>query len=602
MQARRFLFTRLLDFDNEVGRPDLADIAQGCAGRLEFTIGEAGSNACPRFDYHGVACCDYIGDGLRRQGNAKLAVLSLARNADQQGDLPACPSRQTASILFGAVPSNRELPKQATRFGYSGLLMSATSDKPNALAARLISLLGDEAVFWKGYDLRLYEYDAALETARPETVVFPTSTEEVAAVVKLCNELDVPFTARGAGTGLSGGAIPARRGVLVCFTRMNRILEVDEANLTALVEPGVVNLHLSEAVRHLGLQFVPDPSSQRSSTIGGNVGENSGGPHTLAYGVTTNHVLGLEAVMPDGEVVWLGGKTATPGAYDFVGVLVGSEGMLALVTKVLVRLVPLSEHGATLLAAFDSVAVASKAVSAVIAAGIVPAALEMMDRLATQAIEASVHAGYPDGAGGVLLVDFEGFKEEVEESITAVAAICRDHGALQVREAASQKERALLWAGRKGAFGAMGRLSPNFYTMDGVVPRTRLTEVLNGVDRVSEEMGLPIANVFHAGDGNIHPLVLFDEDEDGVMERVHEAARRILELCTQAGGSLTGEHGIGLEKQGMVPLQFSAADVEVMRRMKLAFDPRELCNPGKMFPTPGQCLELTATGSRLSGW
>ena len=480
--------------------------------------------------------------------------------------------------------------------------MNRPPARPDVLAQRLIEALGESAVLWKPYDLRLYEYDAALETARPDSVVFPTSTEQVVQIVRLCREAKIPFTARGAGTGLSGGAIPARGGVLICFTRMNRILEIDEDNLTALVEPGVVNLHLTEAVKHLGLQFVPDPSSQRASTIGGNVGENSGGPHTLAYGVTTNHVLGLELVQADGVVTWLGGKSGSSGPYDLVGVLVGSEGLLGLVTKVLVRLVPIPERTATLLAAFDSVASASKAVSAVIAAGIVPAALEMMDRLATQAIEASVHAGYPSDAGSVLLVDCEGFDEEVTESLEEIATICADHGALLVRQASSEKERALLWAGRKGAFGAMGRLSPNFYTMDGVVPRTRLTSVLAGVDEVSQEVGLPIANVFHAGDGNIHPLVLFDEDDDGVMDRVHDAARRILELCTDAGGSLTGEHGIGLEKQGLVPLQFSAADVDVMRRLKHAFDPDEMSNPGKLFPTPGQCLELTATGSRLSGW
>jgi glycolate oxidase len=480
--------------------------------------------------------------------------------------------------------------------------MASVATPTGALANSLLQVLSADAVLWKPYDLRLYEYDAALETGRPDLVVFPRSTEEVVGVVQACRQHGVPFTARGAGTGLSGGAIPARGGVLVCFTRMNRILEVDKGNLTALVEPGVVNLHLSEAVRHLGLHFVPDPSSQRSSTIGGNVGENSGGPHTLAYGVTANHVLGVELVLPDGVVVWLGGNAAHSRPYDLSGVIVGSEGLLGLVTKVLVRLIPLPEHAATMLAAFDSVKSASAAVSAIIAAGIVPAALEMMDRLATQAIEASVHAGYPNGAGSVLLVDCEGFREEVDASLEAISAICRHRGALLVRSASSERERALLWAGRKGAFGAMGRLSPNFYTMDGVVPRTRLSQVLDGVDRVSEELGLPIANVFHAGDGNIHPLVLFDEDEEGVMPRVHEAARRILELCTAAGGSLTGEHGIGLEKQGLVPLQFSAADVEVMRTLKRAFDPDEICNPGKMFPTPGQCLELTAAGSRLSGW
>ncbi|MPZ24048.1 MAG: FAD-binding protein, partial [Dehalococcoidia bacterium] len=359
----------------------------------------------------------------------------------------------------------------------------ATDARPGPLAAAMIDQLGEESVLWRPYDLRLYEYDAALETARPEVVVLPRSTADVVAVVETCRRLAAPFTARGAGTGLSGGAIPLRGGVLVVFSRMNRVLEVDPANRCAWVEPGLPNLQLSETVRHLGLQFVPDPSSQRSSTIGGNVGENSGGPHTLAYGVTTNHVLGLEMVLPDGRVALFGGKAGGRAPYDLAGLVVGSEGMFGLVTKVLVRLTPLPEAAATLLAAFPSVRAAGAAVSAVIAAGIVPAALEMMDRLATQAIEASVHAGYPQDAEAVLLVDAEGLLSDVERSLAEIEPICTRHGALLVRTAASARERALLWAGRKGAFGAMGRLSPNFYTMDGVVPRTRLVEVLEEVDR-----------------------------------------------------------------------------------------------------------------------
>ncbi|MEX2236952.1 MAG: FAD-linked oxidase C-terminal domain-containing protein [Dehalococcoidia bacterium] len=481
-------------------------------------------------------------------------------------------------------------------------MTTKATETPSELASALLKELPGEAVMWSAYDRRLYEYDAALETARPEVVVFPRTTEDVQTIVRLCRELKRPFTARGAGTGLSGGAIPMEGGALICFTRMNQVLEIDEANLTALVQPGVVNLHLTEAVRHLGLYFSPDPSSQRASTIGGNVGENSGGPHTLASGVTTNHVLGLEIVLPDGDVAWLGGKAGPGQPIDLVGLVVGSEGMLGLVTKVLVRLMPAPEHAATLLAAFASVETASRSVSAVIAAGILPAALEMMDKLATKAIEDSVHAGYPADAGAVLLVDVEGLREEVAESLARIVAICQEGGALMVRQAASQKERNLLWAGRKGAFGAMGRLSPNFYTMDGVVPRTKLAAVLAGVDRISAELELSVASVFHAGDGNIHPLVLFDEDCEGDLDRVHEAARRILDLCIQAGGSLTGEHGIGVEKQGMVPMQFSPADLAVMQRVKQAFDPAGVCNPGKMFPTPGQCLELTASGSRLSGW
>ncbi len=472
------------------------------------------------------------------------------------------------------------------------------------LAERLIAVLGRENVLWEDYELMVYEYDASIDRALPEAVVFPTSAEQVSAVVKICNELGVPFTPRGAGTGLSGGSLPVEGGVLIALNRMNRILEIDVENLRAVVEPGVVNLHISNAVAPYGLYFVPDPSSQKACTIGGNVAENSGGPHTLLYGVTTNHVLGLEVVLPDGAIVWVGGKALDTPGYDLTGLLCGSEGTLGIVTKVIVRLCPLPEAVKTLLAVFDTVDDASNAVSTIIARGVVPAALEMMDNLSIQAVEEAVHAGYPRDAGAVLLVEVEGLRDGLDDLAEGLAAVCRECGAREVRVARSARERALLWAGRKGAFGAMGRISPDFYVMDGVIPRSTLPYVLRRIAEIAQRYGLRIANVFHAGDGNLHPLVLFDAEVPGQIEAVRRIGEEILAVCAEVGGALTGEHGIGIEKRDLMPLVFSPDDLAMMRRLKEAFDPRGLCNPRKVFPTPGACVDVERRAQRnlVVGW
>jgi glycolate oxidase len=448
----------------------------------------------------------------------------------------------------------------------------------------------------------LYEYDGSIDKHRPLAVVFPLSTDQVSAVVRLCHQLGVPYTARGAGTGLSGGAIPARGGVLISLARMNRILEIDVDNLRAVVEPGVVNLRLGQAVAPYGLTYVPDPSSQKACTIGGNVGENSGGPHTLRYGVTTNHVTGLEVVLPSGDVVQLGGLASDGPGYDLVGLMVGSEGTLSIVTRIWVRLVPLPETVKTILAIFPSVDDASEAVAGCIAKRVVPAALEMMDNLTIRAVESVTPAGYPVEAAAVLLAEVDGLREEVDLAAEAVAEVCRQNRALAVRLAKDELERARLWAGRKGAFAAIGRLTPDYYTVDGVVPRTKLPGVLRRVEEISRASGFRIANVFHAGDGNLHPLIMWDSDTPGAEERVIEVGAEIMRLCAEAGGSLTGEHGIGMEKKDLMPLIFSPDDVDVMLRVKAAADPSGLCNPGKMFPTAGRCLELFSRRGRAVGW
>jgi glycolate oxidase len=463
-------------------------------------------------------------------------------------------------------------------------------------------LLPTEQVLWRDYDLMLYEYDGSIDKHRPLAVVFPLSTEDVSLAVQACNRFGVPYTARGAGTGLSGGAIPARGGVLISLARMNRILEIDVPNMRAIVEPGVVNLRLGQATAVYGLTYVPDPSSQKACTIGGNVGENSGGPHTLRYGVTTNHTLGLEVVMPDGVVVQVGGSAPDSPGYDLVGMLVGSEGTLAIVTRIWVRLVPINETVKTILAVFANMEDASAAVAGMIARRIVPAAIEMMDNLTIRAIESRSRAGYPVDAEGVVLIEVDGLREEVDAQSAAVEEVCRESGALSVRLARDEAERAALWAGRKGAFAAIGRLTPDYYTVDGVVPRTKLPSTLARIKEISRESGFQIANVFHAGDGNLHPLIMWDADVAGAEERVIDAGAEIMRLCAEAGGSLSGEHGIGLEKKDLMPLIFSQDDVEQMLRIKAAFDPGGLCNPGKMFPTAGRCLELFARRGRAVGW
>ena len=467
----------------------------------------------------------------------------------------------------------------------------ATPIHPAAIAD-LQRALSPERVLHTPEDLLVFEYDGTIERGSPQVVVFPDTPEEVAAAVRIARRYELPVVPRGAGTGLSGGAVATVGGVLIAMTRMRRILEVDLENLTALVEPGVVNLELSKAVAKHGLYYAPDPSSQRACTIGGNVAENAGGPHCLAYGVTTNHILGLEVVLADGEIVWTGGAARDMPGYDLTGCIVGSEGTLCIVTKALVRLMRLPESTRTLLAVFDSVADATNAVSAVIAAGLVPAALEMLDQVTIRAVEPALHVGYPLDAGAVLLIEVEGLAEAAAEDAARVRSVCGEAGAREVREAVDSADRERLWAGRKGAISALGQLAPNYYVLDGVVPRTRLPEVMEQVSAIGERYGFLIANVFHAGDGNLHPNLLFDERVPGETARVLDAGEEIMRVCVEAGGSVTGEHGIGLEKRDFMPWIFSEADLEAMSRLKVAFGAGESFNPCKAFPTSKGCGEV----------
>lgn len=466
------------------------------------------------------------------------------------------------------------------------------------LIERLQRIIGPGGVFHEPGDLLVYEYDGsvdgAVETARPAAVVLPTSTEQVAAVVTLARQAGLPIVPRGAGTGLSGGAVAQRGGIIVALTRMNRVIEIDRDDRTALVEPGVINLELSETTLPAGFFFAPDPSSQRACTIGGNVAENSGGPHCLKYGVTTNHVLGLEVVLPDGRVVWTGGRASGEPGYDLTAALVGSEGLLGIVTKALVRLTPMPEATTVMLAAFGDVESASQAVSRIIGAGIIPAALEMMDALTIEAVEPQYHAGYPMDAGAVLLIEIDGISEDVQATAEEIETLCQGAAATQVRIATEQAERDLLWKGRKMALAAMGRLSPNYYLHDTVVPRTKLPATLRRVAEVSRDHRLRIANVFHAGDGNLHPLMLFDRHRKGDVERVLEASKAILTYCVEAGGALSGEHGIGTEKRDYLTLVYTAADLAAMAGLKNSFDPAGMFNPEKFFPKGYMCGEVRA--------
>jgi glycolate oxidase len=471
-----------------------------------------------------------------------------------------------------------------------------------AVIDALLQVVPPEQMLWRDYDLMLYEYDGSIDKHRPAVVVFPLSTQQVSDTVKVCSRLGVPFTARGAGTGLSGGAIPINGGVLISLARMTRILEIDIDNMCAIVEPGVVNLRLGQATAAYGLTYVPDPSSQKACTIGGNVGENSGGPHTLRYGVTTNHTLGLEVVLPSGDIITVGGSAPDSPGYDLVGLIVGSEGTLGIVTRVWVRLVPIGETVKTILAVFGNMEDASSAVAGMIARRIIPAAIEMMDNLTIRAIESRSKAGYPIDAEAVVLIEVDGLREQVEAEAEAVDEVCRENGALNVRLAKDDAERAALWAGRKGAFAAIGRLTPDYYTVDGVVPRTKLPATLARIQEISRESGFRIANVFHAGDGNLHPLILWDADEAGAEEKVIDAGAEIMRVCAAAGGSLSGEHGIGMEKKDLMPLIFTQHDMAQMQRIKDAVDPFGLCNPGKIFPTAGRCMELFARRGRAAGW
>jgi len=461
------------------------------------------------------------------------------------------------------------------------------------LAVRLRGVLGDRGVITDRQQLRTYECDGlAHYKVIPGLVVLPETTEQVAAVVRACAQAGVPFVARGSGTGLSGGALPHADGVLLVTSRMRRILEVDVESQRAVVQPGVVNLQVTAAAAPHGYYYAPDPSSQQVCSIGGNVAENSGGAHCLKYGFTTNHVLGIELVTPTGETVQLGGKAPDPPGYDLLGVLVGSEGTLGVATTVTVRLVRAPETVRTLLAGFAGTDDAGAAVSAIIAAGVVPAAIEMMDALSIEAAEAAVHCGYPAGAGAVLIVELDGPAAEVEQQFADVERHCREAGAFEIRVAADDAERALFWKGRKSAFAAVGRISPDYIVQDGVIPRTALPEVLRSIAGLSRDSGVRVANVFHAGDGNLHPLVLFDDAVPGEAERAEEVSGAILDLCIAHGGSITGEHGVGADKAKHMPRMFTESDLDTMQMVRCAFDPHGISNPGKIFPTPRLCGEV----------
>jgi glycolate dehydrogenase FAD-linked subunit len=463
------------------------------------------------------------------------------------------------------------------------------------LAERFEAIVGREAVVRDRVQRRTYESDGlASYRVIPGLVVLPETAAQVSEVVRLCHEAGVPFVARGSGTGLSGGALPVEDGVLIVLSRMRRILGVDIPNHRLDVEPGVSNLAVSAAVAADGFAYAPDPSSQVVCSIGGNVAENSGGAHCLKYGFTTNHVTALEVVLPDGATVHLGGDGRSPDqpGYDLVGAFVGSEGTLGIATRVTVRVIPTPEDVRTLLAAFPGTDEAGAAVSGIIAAGIVPAAIEMMDPLSIEAAEAAVHAGYPLDAGAILIVELDGPAAEVEHRFAEVEAICALNGSDQVRVARDETERALMWKGRKSAFAAMGRISRDYYVQDGVIPRTSLPEVLRRIDELAAELNLRVANVFHAGDGNLHPLVLYDGDVAGDRERAGDLARRILEVCLEHGGSITGEHGVGEDKKHDMPKMFTPDDLAVMQLLRCAFDPDGRCNPGKVFPTPRLCGEV----------
>lgn len=467
------------------------------------------------------------------------------------------------------------------------------------LITALERVVGRDYVLWREEDLAVYEFDGTIERSTPHAVVLPGTTEQVAAVVRVCNRLGIPITPRGAGTGLSGGSVPAKRGVVIGTGRMRRILEIDPIDRVAVVEPGVANLDISKAAAGLGLFYAPDPSSQQACSIGGNVAENAGGPHCLALGVTQNHVLGMEVVTAGGEVTWLGGRVADSFGYDLRGAFIGSEGTLGIVTKVVVRLLPKPASVVTLLAAFDTVEQASETVSSIIEGGIIPAAMEMMDQLCLQAAEAGFQCGYPPDAGAVLLVELDGLPEVIDPEAARVRAECLERGAKDVRIANSDLERALLWKGRKNAIPALGRLAPNYYIVDGVVPRSKLVDVMRVVGEVAERTGLPIANVFHAGDGNLHPLVLFDEREPGMTGRVLEAAAQVMRACVEAGGALSGEHGIGAEKRQFMPWLYNETDLENMERLRGAFGNTGQFNPCKVLPAGTGCGEMAQQAAAI---
>jgi glycolate oxidase len=459
------------------------------------------------------------------------------------------------------------------------------------LIRELEKLLGRTAVLHQPQDMLLYEYDGSPEKGRPEAVVFPGTTYEVSRIVTLAAQHDVPIVGRGAGTGLSGGALPRSGGLLIAFTRMNRILDLDIENQRAVVQPGVINFDLTRAVEPAGLYFAPDPSSQKSCTIGGNVAANAGGPHTLAYGVTANHVVALEIVLPDGQIVRVGRKQDDASVYDLTALLVGSEGTLALITEITVKLSRKPEAVKTLLAIFDAIDDASETVADITARGITPAACEMLDGWMLRTVEDYIHAGYPRDSAAVLLLEVEGLAEAVTAQAASIDEICRTHHAREVRIARDDQERDLLWKGRKNAFGALGRVSAGIYVLDGVIPRSKLPQTLRRIQEIGDLYGFRIGNIFHAGDGNLHPIVLYDPRDADQFQRAIQASAEIIRYCVEIGGSLSGEHGIGMEKSELMPLLFSDDDFALMRRVHDAFNPNCSLNPGKVFPLNKGCGE-----------
>lgn len=462
------------------------------------------------------------------------------------------------------------------------------------LIEELRRIVGSDGVLYRPEDLVTYDSDGCvMETHAPQVVVLPTSTEQVSAVVKLAAQAGMPIVPRGAGTGLSGGATPRHGGIVVTTSRMSRILEFDARNGRVLVEPGVINFELSQYLKPYGYQFAADPSSQKACTVGGNFANNSGGPHCIKYGVTGSHVLGAEVVLADGSVIWTGEGVPDRPGYDLTGILVGSEGTMALATKIWLKATRLPESTRVVLALFPDISNSVETVSQVIAGGFLPAALEVMDRLAIKAVNEAYKMGLPASAGAALIIEVDGVEDGLDELLAEIVDICNKNAAIEVRPARTVEEQTQVWAARKNAFGAMGRLAPTYYLVDTVVPRTRLPFMMEQVKLISQEFDLPIANVFHAGDGNLHPIILFDRSDPDQYQRAHEAASRVMKLSIEQGGVISGEHGIGMEKQEYMPLLFTADDLGAMAAVHESFDPNDLFNPGKIFPR-------TQTGKELA--
>lgn len=457
---------------------------------------------------------------------------------------------------------------------------------------KLEDIVGKQNVISSEEELIAFECDGLTNyRIKPVFAVLPDSPQQVSSLLRLCHEEEIPFVPRGAGTGLSGGALPSEEGIIISLSRMNRILEIDIDNRYVVVEPGVVNNRVTDAVSPYGYYYAPDPSSQVVCTIGGNVAENSGGVHCLKYGVTTNHVLGVEMVLPDGEIIHAGGKTQDHPGYDILGLIVGSEGLLGIVTKVTLRIIKKPQETKTMFASFDRTENAGSAVSDIISSGVIPAGMEIMDNLSIRAVQQSVNAGYPEDAGAILLVELDGPRAEVESHMPIVREVLEKNNAIEIKVARDQSEREMFWKGRKNAFAAMGRVSPQYYVQDGVIPRSRLSDVLSEIEALSAEAGLKVANVFHAGDGNLHPLILYNAANEGEPEKAEKLAASILGACVNAGGSITGEHGVGYDKKSYMSVMFTEDDIDTMNLIRCAFDTKGICNPGKVFPTPRTCVE-----------